>query len=64
MAKQLAIYVAYDNRSLVISRRLYIRSINLDKDETLDRILARGDFTEGGMADDEPRLSPELVGAV
>ena len=38
--------------------------MNLGEDETLDNILAGGDFTEGGMADDEPRLSLELVGAV
>ena len=38
--------------------------MNLDEDETLDCILAGGDFTEGGMADDKPRLLLELVGAV
>ena len=38
--------------------------MNPNEDEKLDRILAGADFTEDGMADDEPRLSPELVGAV
>ena len=38
--------------------------MNLDEDEELDRILAGADFTEGGVAEDEPRISPELVGAV
>ena len=38
--------------------------MNLDEDVELDRILAGADFTEGGEADQEPGLSPELVGAV
>ena len=36
----------------------------MNLDEELDRILARADFTEVGQADNEPRLSSELVGAV
>ena len=36
----------------------------MNLDEKLDCILARVDFTEGGEANDEPALSPELVGAV
>ena len=35
--------------------------MTLNEDEELDRILAGADFTE---TDNEPRLSPELVGAV
>ena len=35
--------------------------MNPNEDEELDRILAGADFIE---TDDEPRLSPELVGAV
>ena len=35
--------------------------MNPNEDEELDRILAEADFTE---TDDEPSLSPELVGAV
>ena len=35
--------------------------MNPNEDKELDRILAGADFTE---TDDEPRLSPELVGAV
>ena len=38
--------------------------MNLDEDVELDCILAGADFTEGGKADDEPGLTPELVGAV
>ena len=38
--------------------------MNLDEDTELDHILAGVDFTEGGEADDEPGVSPELVGAV
>ena len=38
--------------------------MNPDKDAELDCILARANFTEGGEVDDEPGLSPELVGAV
>ena len=38
--------------------------MNLNVDVELDRILVEADFTEGGEADDEPGLSPELVGAV
>ena len=38
--------------------------MNLDEDVELDRILAGADFTEGGEADQEPGLSPELIGAV
>ena len=38
--------------------------MNLDEDVELDRILAGADFTEGGEANQEPGLSPELVGAV
>ena len=35
--------------------------MNPNEDEELNRILARVDFTE---TDDEPSLSPELIGAV
>ena len=38
--------------------------MHLDEDAELDRILASEDFTEDGAANDDPGLSPELVGAV
>ena len=38
--------------------------MNVDVDVELDRILGGADFTEGGEADQEPGLSPELVAAV
>ena len=38
--------------------------MNLDEDSELDRILAGADFTPDGMANNEPGISPELVGAV
>ena len=39
-------------------------NLQLDKDVELDQILAGADFTEDGEADQEPGLSPEIVGAV
>ena len=38
--------------------------MSLDEDVELDRILASADFTEDCAANNEPGLSPELVGAV
>ena len=38
--------------------------MNLDEDVELDRILSGAEFTEGYEADNEPGLSPEIVGAV